>query len=97
LVETPGKACVKSGWQVHADVLMPDHFHLVVETPRANRVTGMGRLRGEYGILGDSPAGRGQLERALEARRAVAEKEAFKGARRGWCLGEAAFRRELLA
>ena len=84
---TLGEACVKSGWQVHADVLMPDHFHLVVEAPRGNLVTGMERLLGEYGILGDSPAGRGQLERALEARRAVEEREAFKGVRRGWCLG----------
>ena len=31
--ETLGEACGKTGWQVHADVLMPNHFHLVVETP----------------------------------------------------------------
>jgi len=31
-VETLGEACSKTGWQVHAYVLMPNHFHLVVET-----------------------------------------------------------------
>jgi REP element-mobilizing transposase RayT len=29
---TLGKACAKTGWQVHALCLMPNHFHLVVET-----------------------------------------------------------------
>jgi DNA-3-methyladenine glycosylase I len=28
-----GEACAKTGWQVHALGLMPNHFHLVVETP----------------------------------------------------------------
>ena len=36
LVETLVEVCVKTGWQVHAYVLMPNHFHLVVETP--NRI-----------------------------------------------------------
>ena len=30
---THGQACEKTGWQVHAYCLMPNHFHLVVETP----------------------------------------------------------------
>jgi REP element-mobilizing transposase RayT len=47
-VETLGEACVKTGWQVHAYVLMRNHFHLVVETPRANLVTGMKWLLGTY-------------------------------------------------
>jgi hypothetical protein len=38
---TLGEACGKTGWQVQALCLMPDHFHLVVETPRANLVAGM--------------------------------------------------------
>ena len=38
---TLGAACTKTGWQVHALCLMPNHFHLVVETPQANLVTGM--------------------------------------------------------
>ncbi len=28
------EACAKIGWQVHALCLMPNHFHLVVETHR---------------------------------------------------------------
>jgi REP element-mobilizing transposase RayT len=47
-VETLGEACGKTGWQVHAYVLMPNHFHLVVETPQANLVVGMKWLLGVY-------------------------------------------------
>ena len=36
-----GAACEKTGWQLHAYCLMDNHFHLVVETPRANRVEGV--------------------------------------------------------
>ena len=45
---TPGEAGGKTGWQVHALCLMPNHFHLVVETPRANLVAGMKWLLGTY-------------------------------------------------
>jgi putative transposase len=37
---TLGATCPRSGWQVHAYCLMSNHFHLVVETPRANLVEG---------------------------------------------------------
>ena len=47
-VETLGEACVKTGWQVHAYVLMPNHFHLVVETPQPNLVAGMKWFLGTY-------------------------------------------------
>lgn len=40
--------CQKTGWQVHAYCLMSNHFHLVVETPRANLVEGMKWLLGTY-------------------------------------------------
>ena len=182
-VETLGEACAKTGWQVHAYVLMPNHFHLVVETPQANLVAGMkwflgtytsrfnrrhklfghlfsgrykslivdgsgsgylksvcdyvhlnptqaklvavdtplkgfawsswpayllapskrpawlrvDRLLGEWGIPKDSPAGRQRLEQVLEAQRGAEEGEEFKPIRRGWCLGEESFRKELLA
>ena len=43
-----GQACLKTGWQVHAYCLMPNHFHLVVETPQPNLVTGMKWLLGTY-------------------------------------------------
>ncbi|MCC6823874.1 MAG: transposase [Verrucomicrobia subdivision 3 bacterium] len=39
---------MKTGWQVHAYVLMPNHFHLVVETPPPNLVAGMKWLLGTY-------------------------------------------------
>ena len=47
-VETLVEVCAKTGWQVHAYVLMPNHFHLVVETPHANRVAGMKWFLGTY-------------------------------------------------
>ena len=33
---TLAEACVKTGWRVHAYCLMPNHFHLVVETTAAD-------------------------------------------------------------
>ena len=179
---TLGEACAKTGWQVHAFCLMPNHFHLVVETPQPNLVAGMqwllgtytarfnrrhkfaghlfsgrykalivdgsgtgylktvcdyvhlnpvrarflhldqavseyawsswpaylrspgkrpiwlrvDRLLGEYGIPQDSPAGRRQLLKALELRRAAESGTDHRPLRRGWCLGDEAFRRELL-
>jgi REP element-mobilizing transposase RayT len=179
---TLGEACAKAGWQVHALCLMPNHFHLVVETPRGELVAGMkwflgtytsrfnrrhklfghlfsgrykalivegsgngylktvcdyvhlnpvrakllkpdeplkgyrwsswpeylkspakrwawlrvDRLLGECGIAQDSAAGRRRLEQALEERRGAEEGEEFKTVRRGWCLGGAPFREQLL-
>ena len=40
-LETLGQACAKTDWVVHSWCLMHNHFHLVVETPRANLVYGM--------------------------------------------------------
>jgi len=42
------EACAKTDWQVHAWCLMINHFHLVIETPRANVVAGMQWLLGVY-------------------------------------------------
>lgn len=181
-LNTLGEACGKTGWQVHALCLMTNHFHLVVETPRANLVAGMkwflgtytgrfnrrhklfghlfsgrykalivdgsgsgylktvcdyvhlnparakllrreqalrehawsswpeylkspgkrwawlrvDRLLGEHRIPRDSAAGRRELERALEQRRAAETGAEYKNVRRGWCLGSKAFRKELL-
>ncbi len=47
-LQTLGVACEKTGWRVHAYCLMSNHFHLVVETPRANLVPGMKWLLGTY-------------------------------------------------
>ena len=43
-----GEACVKAGWQIHAYCLMPNHFHLVIETPQPTLVAGMKWLLGTY-------------------------------------------------
>ena len=40
-VRTLGEACRQTGWRVYAWVLMGNHYHWVVRTPRANLVAGM--------------------------------------------------------
>ncbi len=47
-LRTMGEACQKARWQVHAYCLMPNHFHLVVETPQPTLVVGMKWLLGTY-------------------------------------------------
>jgi REP element-mobilizing transposase RayT len=47
-LDTMSVACARTGWQVHAYVLMRNHFHLVLETPGANLVAGMKWLLGTY-------------------------------------------------
>jgi REP element-mobilizing transposase RayT len=47
-LETLGEACSKTDWQTHAWCLMRNHFHLVVETPKANLVDGMKWFLGTY-------------------------------------------------
>lgn len=47
-LETLAEACVKTDWQVHAYCLMGNHFHMVVETPKANLVSGMKWFLGTY-------------------------------------------------
>jgi len=61
-----GRTCERTGWQVHAVILMNNHFHLVVETPRANLSVGMHWLLARYtqqfnqlhGVCGHLFAGR---------------------------------------
>ena len=43
-IHTLAEACRKTGWQVLALCLMPNHFHLVIETPRGNLVAGMSMM-----------------------------------------------------
>ena len=181
-LETLGQTCRKADWQVHAYCLMNNHFHLVVETPKANLVAGMkwflgvytgrfnrrhklfghlfsgrykalivdgsgdgylrtvcdyvhlnparakllrkeqklaayrwssygqylkgpgkrlkwlrvDRLLGEMGIPRDSAVGRKEFERRMEQRRWEDQGEQWKRVRRGWCLGDQRFRKELL-
>ena len=47
-LQTLAEACEKTGWQVQAYCLMSNHFHLVMETPQANLVSGMKWLLGTY-------------------------------------------------
>jgi hypothetical protein len=55
------------------------------------------RLLEEHGVPRDSAAGRRVFEQRMEERRVEADgAEAWKPMRRGWCLGEKAFRKELL-
>src|SRR5215469_11588413 len=49
-VKTLAEACQKTGWQVHAYCLMPNHYHLVLETPQPNLVPGMAWLQSSYTI-----------------------------------------------
>ncbi|MGI8435429.1 MAG: transposase [Chthoniobacterales bacterium] len=43
-----GRACAKTGWEVHAFCLMTNHWHAVVETPQPNLSAGMRWLLGSY-------------------------------------------------
>jgi REP element-mobilizing transposase RayT len=43
-----GEGCVRTGWRVLAYCRLPNHFHLVVETPPANWVAGMKWFLGTY-------------------------------------------------
>ena len=45
-----GEVCECTGWQVHAWVLMGNHYHFVVHTPEANRVAGMKLEEKAFGI-----------------------------------------------
>jgi hypothetical protein len=55
------------------------------------------RLLGEHGIPSDTPAGRREFGRRMEQRgRTEEEPGQFKDVRRGWCLGDKAFREGLL-
>ncbi len=48
LLKTLVEGCEKTGWQVHAYVLMGNHYHLLLETPQPNLVAGMKWLQGTY-------------------------------------------------
>ena len=57
----------------------------------------MDRFLGEKGIPKDSEAGREQLARLTEGRRAGENTDEYESIRRGWFLGAEEFRKELLA
>lgn len=47
-LHTLGECCGRTGFRIWAWVLMSNHYHLLVETPRANLVAGMGWLQNAY-------------------------------------------------
>jgi putative transposase len=47
-LETLGEVVGRCGWRCHAYCLMTNHYHLVVETPRANLSAGMRHVNGLY-------------------------------------------------
>ena len=47
-LKTLAETCAKTGFAVHAYCLMKNHFHLVVETPEGNLVSGMRWLLSTY-------------------------------------------------
>ena len=40
-LETLGQACQRTGWKIHAYVLMKNHYHWLLESPHPNLVAGM--------------------------------------------------------
>ena len=47
-LEALAEACGRTGWKCHAYVLMPNHYHLVLETPEPNLVAGMSWLQNTF-------------------------------------------------
>lgn len=47
-LQTLGETSARTGWQLHAYVLMGNHYHLLLETPEGNLVAGMKWLQGTY-------------------------------------------------
>ncbi|MEM6821842.1 MAG: transposase, partial [Verrucomicrobiota bacterium] len=47
-LETLAEVCEKTGWLVHAWVLMDNHYHWLLETPEPNLVEGMKWFQNTY-------------------------------------------------
>jgi REP element-mobilizing transposase RayT len=47
-LKTLAEACERTGWRVHAWVLMKNHYHILIETPVPNLVEGMKWLQNTY-------------------------------------------------
>lgn len=48
LLDLLGRTCERFAWRCHAYCVMGNHYHLVVETPRANLARGMQQLGSSY-------------------------------------------------
>ncbi|MEI6784041.1 MAG: transposase [Verrucomicrobiota bacterium] len=49
-IKTLAAACQKTNWQVPAYCLLPNHYHLVLETPKPKLLAGMAWLQSPYTI-----------------------------------------------
>ena len=47
-LHTLAQVCERTGWRVHAWVLMRNHYHLFIQTPESNLVAGMKWLQNTY-------------------------------------------------
>lgn len=47
-LKTLAEGCKQTGWRIHAYVMMPNHYHVLAETPEANLVAGMKWLQSTY-------------------------------------------------
>jgi putative transposase len=48
ILRSLGQTCVKTGWRIHAWMLMSNHYHWLVETPQPNLVEGMRWIQNTY-------------------------------------------------
>jgi REP element-mobilizing transposase RayT len=58
-LETLGQACDRYGLVVHGYCLMPNHYHLLVQTPRGNLSQAIGWLQVTYSVRFNRRHGRG--------------------------------------
>src|SRR5215211_5853143 len=49
-LKTLGAVCERTGWRVHAWVLMSNHYHLLIDTPQANLIAGMRWFQTTYTV-----------------------------------------------
>ena len=47
-LNTVNEVCGRTGWRIHAHVLLANHYHWLLETPEANLVSGMKWFLGAY-------------------------------------------------
>ena len=47
-LDTLAEVCARTGFRIHAYVLMGNHYHLLLETPEPNLVAGMKWFQGTY-------------------------------------------------
>jgi len=65
-IKTLAEACQKTGWQVHAYCLMPNHYHLVVDGDRRTVAARSDPLRDAQPL---SPGGRWRSPHGCGAKR----------------------------